>query len=68
MDNLVDAGDISALTLEIFDGDGNTPVDVGNGTFVGHSVGCNANEDAVVDAGDVSCTTLLIFEGACSSD
>lgn len=60
-DILVDAGDISALTLEIFDGDGNTAANVPNSTFAGDSVGCNPNKDSTVDAGDLSCTTLLIF-------
>ncbi|MFQ5814196.1 MAG: hypothetical protein ACE5I2_13555, partial [Anaerolineae bacterium] len=66
-DLAVDAGDISALTLEIFDGDGNNPADTPGGTFPGDPVGCNANEDAVVDAGDITCTALLIFNapGAC---
>ena len=62
-DQTVDASDISALVLEIFDGDGNNPADTPGGTFPGDPVGCNANEDAVVDAGDISCTVLLIFYG-----
>jgi hypothetical protein len=59
----VDAGDISALVLEIFDGDGNTPANTPAGTFPGDPIGCNANQDAVVDAGDISCTVLIIFNG-----
>lgn len=68
-DNVVDAGDISALVLEIFDGDGNEPIDTPSGTFVGNTVGCNGNQDATIDAGDISCTVLLIFNGsgACST-
>jgi len=62
-DGAVDAGDISALVLEIFDGDGNDPADVPGGTFPGDPVGCNANRDTLVDAGDISCTVLLIFYG-----
>jgi hypothetical protein len=62
-DGLVDAGDISALVLEIFDGDGNIPADTPGGTFAGDPVGSDANEDGVVDAGDISCTVLLIFNG-----
>jgi hypothetical protein len=67
-DQRVDAGDISALALEIFDGDGSYPADTPGGTFPGDPVGCNANEDSTVDAGDISCTALLIFHGpgACS--
>ena len=68
-DVLVDAGDISATVLEIFDGDGNQPENAPGGTFLGNPVGCNANADTVIDAGDISCTVLLIFGGltACES-
>ena len=62
-DGLVDAGDISALVLEIFDGDGNLPADAPGGTFPGDPVGSDANEDGVVDAGDISCAILIIFYG-----
>jgi hypothetical protein len=58
-----DAGDISALTLEIFDDDGNNPNSVSGSDFAGDAVGCNANSDLVVDAGDVSCLVLVIFDG-----
>ncbi len=65
-DNVVDAGDLSALVLEIFDGDGMLPGDTPNinpitGVFAGNAVGCNPNQDYVVDAGDISCTVLIIF-------
>jgi hypothetical protein len=68
-DQRVDAGDISALVLEIFDGDGSAPANTPGGTFPGDPVGCNANQDAVVDAGDISCTVLIIFNGpnACAA-
>jgi len=62
-DGAVDAGDISALVLEIFDGDGNDPADTPGGTFPGCPM-CDANCDGVVDAGDISYTVLLIFGGA----
>ena len=67
-DGKTDAGDISALSLEIFDQDGNTPNGVVNGSFAGNPLGCDANRDALVDAGDISCAVLLIFNGpgACS--
>jgi hypothetical protein len=58
----IDAGDISALTLEIFDGDGTAPVSVPGSDFAGDSLGCNANADPVIDAGDISCLVLIIFE------
>jgi len=66
-DDTVDAGDISALVLEIFDGDGNVPADTPGGTFAG-TPNSDANEDGIVDAGDISCVVLLIFDGpgACS--
>jgi sugar lactone lactonase YvrE len=69
-DGIVSAGDISALALEFFDGDGNVPADVAGGTFPGNPAGCDANEDGIVSAGDVSCTALLFFNGpgACSAN
>ncbi len=63
-DSKIDAGDLSATILEIFDGDGNLPTNAPSGTFAGDSVGCNANQDTVIDAGDLSCTILTIFKGA----
>ncbi len=62
-DTRVDAGDISATVLEIFDGDGNLPQNAPGGTFPGNPIGCNANADTQIDAGDISCTVLLIFNG-----
>ncbi len=65
-DNAVDAADVSALTIEIFDGDGMTPAGVPSGSFAGDPVGCNANADAVVDAGDLSCVVRLVLgSGSC---
>ena len=61
-DTDVDAGDLSALVLEIFDGDGNVPADVPFGEFGGGTVGCNPNQDLLVDAGDVSCEVMLLFD------
>jgi hypothetical protein len=60
---LVEAGDLSALVNEFFDGDGSLPQDVPGGTFPGNPVGCNSNADHVVDAGDLSCTVDIIFNG-----
>jgi uncharacterized protein YkwD len=62
-DRLVNAADLSALPLEIFDGDGNLAVNVPGGTFAGNPIGCDANADTLVNAADLSCTVLLIFEG-----
>ena len=63
-DQSVDAGDIPAVVLEIFDGDGNAPADTPGGSFAGDPIGCNANGDAAVDAGDISSLVLLIFGNA----
>ena len=60
-DGLVDAADLFACTLELFDGDGNAWTDVPGGTFAGLPVGCDANADTVVDAGDMTCKSRLIF-------
>ncbi|MBN2549428.1 MAG: PD40 domain-containing protein [Anaerolineales bacterium] len=62
-DGAVDAGDLSAVVLEIFDGDGTAPDLVPGGTFPGSPVGCNPNQDFVVDAGDISCTVWVIRDG-----
>ncbi len=62
-DQVVDAGDIAAIVLEIFDGDGNLPADTPNGSFPGNLTGSDPNQDGVVDAGDISCTVLIIFNG-----
>lgn len=68
-DGLVNAGDLTAMVLEIFDGDGNVPADVPGGTFAGNPVGCNPNQDLVVDAGDISCEVMVIFDSnaACAT-
>lgn len=62
-DNTVDAGDLSALVLEFFDGDGVLPANTPGGTFPGNPIGCNPNQDLAVDAGDLSCTVLIIWGG-----
>ena len=62
-DGVVDAGDLTACTLEVFDGDGNFWLDTPGGTFPGNPAGCDANADTIVDAGDLSCKVLIIFGG-----
>ncbi len=68
-DTIVDAGDITAIGLEIFDGDGDFWLDTFGGTFLGSPAGCDANGDELVthtvDAGDISCTNKLIFGDTC---
>jgi len=61
-DGTIDAADMSAIVLEIFDGDGSDPADAGDGSFPGDSVGCNSNADPRIDAADMSCTVLVIFD------
>lgn len=60
--DIVDAGDLSALILEIFDDDGQWTADAGGAGFLG-SAGCDSNRDAVINAGDLSCLVLIIFNG-----
>lgn len=62
-DGVVDAGDISAIVLEIFDGDGAAVAGVTGGTFPG-GPGCDANGDTQIDAADLTCTVLHIFDPA----
>ncbi len=62
-DGDVDAADLSALVLEIFDGDDVHPANTPGGTYPGNPIGCNPNQDMVVDAGDLSCTVRIIFGG-----
>ena len=62
-DEKVDAGDTTAIVLEIFDGDGTAPPYDG-GTFPG-TLGCDANDDGAVDAGDIACLVLIIFGRPC---
>jgi hypothetical protein len=67
-DGLVDAADIVACVLEIFDGDGPFWLDTPGGDFPGNPVGCDSNADRRVDAGDIVCTVLTIFEGPGACD
>jgi hypothetical protein len=62
-DHAIDAGDLSALVLEVFDADGQYAGDTGGGSFGGDGVGCDANADGIVNAGDVACIVLTVFNG-----
>lgn len=64
----VDAADVGALGLELFDGDGSGWLAVPGSTFAGNPAGCDANGDTGVDAGDVSCTARRIFASPCDGD
>ena len=66
-DSLVDAGDLTALVQEIFDGDGSAPDDVAGGTFAG-TASCDANADNQIDAGDLHCTVRLIFDDSATCE
>ncbi len=60
-DQAINAADVSAEVLEVFDGDGNLPAGASGGTFPGHPSGCNPNADGAIDAGDVACSVRLLF-------
>ena len=59
-DNKVDAGDLSAIAIEINDGDGDKVSDVSGGTFAG-TISCDANADGLVNDLDTNCITGIIF-------
>lgn len=61
-DLAINAGDLSAVVLEIFDGDGAAAADVAGGAFPG-APGCDANQDTTINAGDITCVVLRIFNG-----
>lgn len=64
----VEAGDLTATGLEIFDGDGNAWYDIYKGSRTAFSPrGCNSNQDLVLDAGDISCTARRIFGQTCGA-
>lgn len=61
----IEAGDLTATGLEIFDGDGNLWYEIYKGSYTNFSAyGCNSNQDNVVDAGDIACTAGKIFNPA----
>ncbi len=68
-DAAVDADDISASVLEIFDGDESWPAAASAGSFAGTAY-CDSNQDGVIDAGDIACTALIVFDGplACRAE
>lgn len=61
-DGKVNAGDITAVVLEIHDGDGRKVKDVQGGTFVGTS-GCDADGNGRVNRKDIYATINVIFNG-----
>ena len=61
-DDDISSADITAVVLEIFDGDGTVPADASGGSFSG-TTGCDANQDGSISAADITCTVLIIFKG-----
>ena len=62
-DYRTDAGDLSALVLELFDGDGGQALAARGGSYPGEPSGCDANADSSIDAADMACNVRLIFMG-----
>ncbi len=60
-DGAVNAGDLTAVNLEIFDGDGDSWLNTFGGTY-NFTRFCDANRDTKVDAGDLSCISNKIFD------
>ncbi|MEM7538008.1 MAG: Ig-like domain-containing protein [Chloroflexota bacterium] len=66
-DGFVDAGDLTACVVEVFDNDADHWLRVPQGSFLGNPVGCDPNEDMLVGAGDLSCKVLKVLNGASAS-
>lgn len=62
----VSVGDLIAVGLEIFDGDGDFWLDTPSPTFLGNPVGCDANHNTQVNAADITCTNRRLFNQPCS--
>lgn len=62
----VNAADLTACVLEVFDTDGSFWLDAIHSTHAGSPFGCDANADTVIDAGDLACKALLVAGGSCS--
>ena len=67
-DGFVDAPDVSAVGLELFDADGTFWLDTPGSSFEGSPGGCDANGDTAVDAGDVACVVRRIFSASCDGE
>jgi len=63
-----DAADLTALGLELFDGDDNSQwYATAGGSFAGDPYGCNANQDSDIGASDLTCIGIIIFGGTCNN-
>lgn len=65
-DGTLDAADLDACEVEVFDEDGAFWLDVPDGFFAGSTVGCDSNADTVIDAGDLTCKLRLLASDPCS--
>ncbi len=64
-DGVVDAGDLPACVLEIFDGDDNDDwLDTPTAGLIGNPIGCDSNQDTRISAADLSCKVRLLLEEA----
>ena len=63
----VSVGDLIAVGLEIFDGDGDFWFDTPSPTFLGNPVGCDANHNTQVNAADITCANRRLFNQACAA-
>jgi len=59
-DSKTDGGDQSALSLELFDDDGDIALNASTGSFQGTQE-CDVNFDGLINAGDQSCLSLVMF-------
>lgn len=65
-DGSIDAGDISACILEIFDRDGSSRTAALYSGFSG-TIFCDSNQDLKIDAGDLVCTVRTINSLTCTA-
>ena len=66
-DGEVDAADLSAVVLELFDEPVNAPwYQIYAAGYPGSPQGCDANGDRQVEVGDLACTALLNFAHPCT--
>ena len=61
-DSVVNVSDLTAVVLEIFDGDGSVAASAPGGTYPG-TIYCDSNTDTIINVSDLTCVVLLIFNG-----
>lgn len=68
-DGTVDAGDFTAISLEMFDVDeSNTWYGIRGGDFAGSPIGCDANADQQIDVGDIIHAVCKFFDDESCSE